>query len=205
MRTIGFRSNVLFIVAASVGLLASLGRPWYAPAAALTMEEVRIGDVNGPVETFFLRLAREFTSETGTTGWVAFSTTDTILCVLIAFAVISAFGSLRPGLEQLSREVLRLATFGMLGIVVVKLANTPDAAGLVERRQGAWIALGVSGIMASSAATLYTAPFARRKSAPSLYENPIVAPPRSHVFDSPTATPTATATATPAASPAEPS
>ena len=188
MRTIGFRSNVLFIVAAAFGLLASLGRPWYAPAATLTPEEVRIGDVNGPVESFFLRLAREFTTESGTTGWHAFSTTDTILCALVGFAVVSAFGSLWRGLEQPSREILRLATFGMLGIVVVKLANTPDAAGLVERRQGAWIALGVTGIMASSAATLYSAPLARRKSGPSLYENPIVAPPRSHVFDHPTPT-----------------
>ena len=53
MRTIGFRSNVLFIIAASVGLLASLGRPWYAKAPVLTPEEVRIGDVQGPVEQFF--------------------------------------------------------------------------------------------------------------------------------------------------------
>jgi len=189
MRTIGFRSNVLFIVAAAVGLLASLGRHWYAPAATLTPEEVRIGDVNGPVESFFLRLGREFTTETGTTGWHAFSTTDTLLCVLVAFAVVSAFGSLWPGLEQPSREILRLATFGMLGIVVVKLANTPDAAGLFERRQGAWIALGVTGIMASSAATLYSAPFARRKAGPSLYDSPAApAPPRSHVFDTPAPT-----------------
>ena len=186
MRTIGFRSNVLFIVASCVGLLAALGRPWYAPAAALTREEVRVGDVNGPVETFFLRLAREFTAETGTTGWAAFSSTDTILCLLIAFAVASAFGSLWAGIEQPSREVLRLATFAMLGIVVVKLANTPDAAGLVERRQGAWIALGVTGIMATSATTLYNAPLARRKAGPSLYDTPsLAAPTRSHVFDTP--------------------
>ena len=54
--------------------------------------------------------------------------------------------------------MLRLVTLAMLGIVVVKLVNTPDAIGLVERRQGAWIALGVTGIMASSAWTLYAAP-----------------------------------------------
>jgi hypothetical protein len=73
----------------------------------------------------------------------------------------------------------------MLGIVVVKLVRTPEHIGLVERRQGAWIALGVTGIMASSASTLYNAPFARRKRGPSLYESPIVPPPRSTVFDSP--------------------
>ena len=151
MRTIGFRSNVLFIIAAAAGLLAALGRPWYAKAPVQTPEEARIGDVQGPVEQFFSRLAREFTSEDGVTGWAAFHTTDTILAVLVAIAVVTALGTLIVGVEQPCREVLRIVTLAMLGIVVVKLANTPDSVGLIERRQGAWIALGVTGIMASSA------------------------------------------------------
>ena len=184
MRTIGFRSNVLFILAAAVGLLASLGRPWYAAAPTLTPEEARIGDVNGPVEDFFTRLAREFTAATGTKGWDAFSSTDTILAALVAVAVVSAICALIPGIEQPAREILRLAAFAMLGIVVVKLVNTPD--GLVERRQGAWIALGVTGIMASSANTIYNAPLARRKPRRNLYDSPSLAvPERSHVFDTP--------------------
>ena len=186
MRTIGFRSNILFIIAAAFGLIAALGRPWYAGAPVLTPEEVRIGDVNGPVEDFFMRLSREFTTETGTTGWNAFSSTDTILAILVAIAVVSALAAMISGIEQPAREVLRLVTLAMLGIVVVKLVNTPDAAGLVERRQGAWIALGVTGIMASSAATLYNAPLTRRKVGRSLYDSPVlVAPERSHVFDTP--------------------
>ena len=185
MRTIGFRSNILFIIAAAVGLLAALGRPWYAVSQGATVQEARIGDVHGPVEEFFLRLVREFTTASGTTGWEAFTTTDTILCMLVAIAVASSIGSLVRSIEQPAREALRLATFAMLGIVVVKLANTPDAAGLVERRQGAWIALGVTGIMASSAVTIYNAPLVRRKRGPSLYDTPIVAPPRSTAFDTP--------------------
>ena len=39
MRTIGFRSNVLFIIAAAAGLLAALGRPWYARSPVQTAEE----------------------------------------------------------------------------------------------------------------------------------------------------------------------
>jgi hypothetical protein len=80
----------------------------------------------------------------------------------------------------------------MLGIVVVKLVNTPDTAGLVERRQGAWVALGVTGIMASSASALYAAPLTRRTRGPSLdeYQPHLAVPPRSTVFDSgPPATP----------------
>jgi len=187
MRTIGFRSNVLFILAAAFGLIAALGRAWYAPSPVQTPEEVRIGDVNGPVEEFFSRLAREFTTASGTTGWDAFTTTDTILAALVGVAVISAICVLIPPIEQPAREMLRLVTLGMLGIVVVKLANTPDAVGLVERRQGAWIALGVVGIMASSANTIYAAPLTRRKAKRSLYEAPplLVVPERSHVFDTP--------------------
>jgi len=37
MRTIGFRSNVLFIIAAAAGLVAALGRPWYAKAPVQTI------------------------------------------------------------------------------------------------------------------------------------------------------------------------
>ena len=76
----------------------------------------------------------------------------------------------------------------MLGIVVVKLVNTPDAVGLVERRQGAWIALGVTGIMASSASTLYAAQLTRAPQparASSDYNPNSSPPPRSHVFDTP--------------------
>lgn len=199
MRTIGFRSNVLFIVAASVGLLASLGRPWYAPAPVQTPEEVRIGDVQGPVEQFFSRLAREFTTANGTTGWHAFSSTDTILTILVLIAIATAIGTLVPNVQQPSREVLRLVTFAMLGIVVVKLANTPDA--LVERRQGAWIALCVTGIMASSANTIYNAPLVRRKKGRALYETPalLVIPERSHVFDTPSVGPEAAGPTQPAA------
>src|ERR1700754_3073739 len=113
MRTIGFRSNVLFIVAAAVGLLASLGRPWYAPTPALTPEEARIGDVQGPVEAFFSRLAREFSTDTGTTGWHAFHSTDTILTVLVVIAIATALGTLVPAIQQPCRELLRLVTLAM--------------------------------------------------------------------------------------------
>ena len=186
MRTIGNRSNVLFILAAAFGLLAALGRPWYAPAPVALAEESSIGDVHGPVEGFFLRITREVSTSGGTNGWDAFTSSDTILAGLAVVAVVTALGALAPAIEQPCREILRLMTLGMLGIVVVKLVNTPDAMGLVERRQGAWIALGVTGIMASSASTLYAAPLTRRKLGSSLneYQPHLVAPPRSTVFDS---------------------
>jgi hypothetical protein len=187
MRTIGYRTNVLFILAAAFGLLAALGRPWYATAPASLGEEARIGEMATPVEASFARLGREITASDGARGWDAFTSTDTILVALLAVAVVTAIGSLSPAIEVTCRELLRLVTLAMLGIVVVKLVNTPDTIGLVERRQGAWIALGVTGIMASSAATIYAAKLTRRRTGPSLidYSPQLVAQPRSHAFDTP--------------------
>ncbi len=186
MRTIGSRSNVLFILAAAFGLLAALGRPWYAGAAPALIGDSGIGTAPSPVEGFAVRISREVSATGGTKGWEAFTSTDTILVALALIAVVSALGSLAPAIEQPCREILRLVTLAMLGIVVVKLVNTPDTIGLVERRQGAWIALGVTGIMASCASALYAAPVTRRKRGPSLaeYQQHQVAPPRSTVFDS---------------------
>jgi hypothetical protein len=185
MRTIGYRSNVLFILAAAFGLLAALGRPWYGAAPTARLESANIGKVNLPVESFFSQLGREISASGGIKGWDAFTSTDGILVGLLALAVASGLAALVPGTERVAREVLRLVTLAMLGIVVVKLVNTPDEIGLAERRQGAWIALGATGIMAASAWTLYAAPLTRRTQGRSLIQPPpIAAPPRSHAFDS---------------------
>lgn len=178
MRTLGFRSNVLFVIAASVGLVASLGRPWYAPAfmSAPAEGDPLVGEVQGPVEGFFSRLAREFTATDGTTGWHVFTTTDMVLCGLVTLVSLSALALLVPPLQMVAREILRAAALALLGVVVVKLANVPDEIGLVERRQGAWIALGVTGIAVSSAFSVCAAPIRRRRPGRSLYETPPPAP-----------------------------
>ena len=183
MRTLGFRSNVLFVIAASIGLLASLGRPWYAPALVATPAEgdPLVGEVQGPVEGFFSRLAREFTATDGTTGWHAFTTTDMVMCGLVALAALSALAVLVPVLQPVAREVLRVAALALLGIVVVKIAHIPDDFGLAERRQGAWIALCVTGIAASSAFSVCSAPVRRRRAGRSLYDTPAPAPPISTI------------------------
>jgi len=197
MRTLGFRSNVLFIIAACAGLIASLGRDWYAPEYAVTVEEARIGDVTGPVEGFFSRLLREFTATDGVSGWVAFTTTDSLLCGLAALTVVTAIMSIVPGAEAIARDVLRAAALAMLGVVVVKIARIPEAAGLAERRQGAWIALGVVGIAASSAFTLANAPIRRRRVGPSLYDTPAPAPPLSSYYASSSPAPPAATVVSP--------
>lgn len=174
MHTIGFRSNVLFVIAASVGLIASLGRAWYGPAVAVAPSDgdPRIGDVPGPVESFFSRLAREFTESGGTTGWNALTTTDIMISGLVIVMILCALAVMVPALQVVAREVLRIAAMALLGIVVVKLVQIPDGLGLAERRQGAWIALGVTGIATSSAFSVCSAPLRRPSRGPSLIEAP---------------------------------
>jgi hypothetical protein len=172
MYTLGFRSNVLFVIAASVGLVASLGRAWYGPAVPTTPSD-GLGSMPGPVEAFFSRLAREFTETGGTTGWDALTTTDIMICVLVPIIVVCALVVMTvPALQVVAREVLRAAALAMLGVVVVKLVQIPDGLGLAERRQGAWIALGVTGIAASSAFSICAAPLRRPIRGPSLIETP---------------------------------
>jgi hypothetical protein len=191
MRTLGFRSNLLFVIAASVGLVASLGRPWYAPAVALTTVEgdPLVGEVQGPVEGFFSRLAREFTATDGTTGWHAFTTVDMLICGLVALIALTALAVTVPPLQAVARELLRVAALALLGIVVVKIAMVPDDAGFAERRQGAWIALGVTGIAVTSAFSMCAAPIRRRRARRSLYDTPAPAPPISMIDHTSTAPP----------------
>ena len=114
-----------------------------------------------------------------------------------------ALAATKPGVSTLGAAKLTITTatltgrvnphgaattyYFQLGTTTAYGSRTPDATGLVERRQGTWIALGVTGIMASSAATLHSAPLARRTPGPSLVDRPITAPPRSTAFDSPEA------------------
>jgi hypothetical protein len=174
MHTIGFRSNVLFIIAASVGLIASLGRSWYGPSVAPASSDgdPRMGDMPGPVEGFFSRLAREFTETDGTSGWNALTTTDIMITGLVIVMSLCALAVMVPALQIPAREILRVAALALLGVVVVKLVQIPDNHGLAERRQGAWIALGVTGIAASASFTLCNAPLLRPKRGPSLIESP---------------------------------
>ena len=76
----------------------------------------------------------------------------------------------------------------MLGIVVVKLANTPDGVGLVERRHGAWIALGVTrdhGLVGERRSTTRRCAPRERPRRSTRRRRASAVPERSHVFDTP--------------------
>src|SRR3954454_24247553 len=49
MRTLGFRTHVLLVLAGAVGVLASLDRPWYGPAPKPLPDNGDSFDVHGPL------------------------------------------------------------------------------------------------------------------------------------------------------------
>src|SRR5215207_6349518 len=88
MRTIGFRSNILFAIAAAAGVVAALGRPWYGPSEAPT---------DARMEDLFKGIGRAFTESDGTTGWAALTTADSAIAGLAcATAVLLVFTLVQP-------------------------------------------------------------------------------------------------------------
>src|SRR5919107_4772338 len=75
MRTIGFRSNILFAIAAAIGLIAALGQPWYGPSPAARKNQA-VGELPTQMEDFLNGIGRAFTEHGGTTCWGALKSAD---------------------------------------------------------------------------------------------------------------------------------
>ena len=189
MRTIGFRSNVLFILAAAVGLLAALGRPWYAtapvptPAGGADRRRARPGrGVLLPARP------RVHERRDGAPGWDAFPSTDTILAVLVGVAVVSALGTLiardraavpRGAAARDARDARHRRRQARQHARHHRPRRAPPGRLDRARRDRD------HGLVGDDALQRAAAPAARP--ARSLYELPpsLAVPERSHVFDSP--------------------
>jgi hypothetical protein len=147
MRTIGFRSNILFAIAAAIGVIAALGRPWYAPAVA--------GDDNAQMESLLSGIGRAFTEPDGRTGWDSFTKADATV-VLLVLAML-------PAIQLHVQALARWTGLAAFGIVVVKLFDEPGANAGVEPRYGLLIALLAAGVLVASAMTVAAAPSRRKQ------------------------------------------
>jgi hypothetical protein len=163
MRTIGFRSNILFAIAAAIGVVASLGRPWYGPSP-IAVKEQAVGKLPNQMEDFFSGIGRAFSATEGTTGWAALQTADTLIAGLafgtVALLLLTMVQPLQIHVQALARWT-SLATFG---VIAVKLIDEPGANALHEPRQGIMIALGAAAVLVASAMTIAAAPQRRRTS-----------------------------------------
>jgi len=155
MRTIGFRSNVLFAIAAAIGVIAALGRPWYAPAVK--------GDEDAQMESLFNGIGRAFTEPDGRSGWDAFTTADLLIAGLAIATVVLLVLALVPALQRHVQALARWTSLAGLGVVAVKLLDEPGANANVEPRYGLLVALLAAGVLVASAMTVAAAPSRRRQ------------------------------------------
>jgi hypothetical protein len=163
MRTIGFRSNILFAIAAACGVIAALGRPWYG--AAVPSPE------GSQMEKRWTDLGRSVTDPDGVDGWTALQTADKLLAGLAAATVLLLVLALVPALQVHVRALARWCAFATVAVVVVKMVDVPGAASTNELRNGAFLALGAALVLLASAWTVAAAP-ARRRTPPKSYTPP---------------------------------
>jgi hypothetical protein len=163
MRTLGFRTHVLLAVAAAIGLIAALGRPWYAQSPqALETASTGLGTFDA---AHGLRegVERLVTESTGTLGWDALGTWGTVLSALAALTALGAMGCLVPGVQGVARELLRYGALACFVIVAWKLVDPPGAATDLELRYGAVAAAGAALVACTSGAAVAAAPIKRTR------------------------------------------
>jgi hypothetical protein len=165
MRTLGFRTHVLFAVAAAAGVIAALGRPWYGVAPQAAAAEKQIGDLHGPVEDLSSAVTRWAGETTGTSGWDALGHWGTAIAVLAALTAAGALGCLIPSLQGVARELLRYPALVCFCLVTWKLLDSPGPNALLEPRYGAFAAVAAALVAVTSGSAVAAAPLRRRADA----------------------------------------
>jgi hypothetical protein len=153
MRTIGFRSNVLFAIAAAFGVIAALGKPWYGPQ--VTASDAAMDDLFGGI-------ARAVGEPDGVAGWTALQTADQLIAGLaVATAALVAL-TLAPALQQQLQPLARWTAMATVGVVLFALIDTPGTRAMAEPRHGVLLALAASLVLLASTWTVAAAPSRRR-------------------------------------------
>jgi hypothetical protein len=179
MRTLGFRTHVLMAIAAAAGLVATLGRPWYASAPVTEATDVGIGDINGPLNQFFDGVERWVVDPAGTTGWDSLDHAGLALAAMAGVAALGGLACLAAPLQALGRDLLRYGALAAFAIVAWRLVDSPGANAQLELRHGALAAAGCAAVLLTCALGVASAPL-RRRVAPRSY----VPPPPPPVFGS---------------------
>ena len=162
MRTLGFRTHVLFALAAAAGLVLTLSRPWYGQAPPKAPEKTAdIGDINGPLTGFFDGLKRWGTNTDGTSGWQALDHWAMAIAVMAAIAAIGVLMLMLPAVQQLGRDLVRYSALAAFGIVVWRLLDTPGS-GNLELRNGALAGAAFALVLLVTGSAAAAAPLRRK-------------------------------------------
>jgi hypothetical protein len=185
MRTNGFRTHILLVVAGAVALLAGLSRPWYARAPEPQVGDIAIGQVDGPLKGFSEALKRWVTDPDGITGVHALVGVGQLLTGLALFCAVAALASTVPAARRFLAPPLRYAGMAVIGIVAWRLIDPPGANAAWELRHGALISLGGAFVTGICAQTVASAPSHKRTVTPKY-----TPPPPPPAYEGSTAPPT---------------
>jgi hypothetical protein len=166
MRSLGIRTHVLLALAAAAGLVATLGRPWYAAAPAVAPGSPGNDDIQQRATTIAEAVQRWVTESGGTTGWDALDHTGVALAAMGGVAGLGALMCLAPGLQALGRDVLRYGAYAALGIVVWRLFDSPGPNAAMELRNGALAAAGCAIVLLACASSVTAAKLQRNPARP---------------------------------------
>lgn len=154
MRMLSPISKMFLAIAAAIGVVVSIGMPWYGPAGgnrAININDLtRTGELQGPATGFFQGVERWFTAG-GDKGSAELGSFETILLGLAALAVLTALATLVPAIETSARSLLQMIAIGIGGIALFKLVGQPGDDRLIEPRRGGFLALGCGIVMLSAA------------------------------------------------------
>jgi hypothetical protein len=166
MRTLGFRTHILLVIAGAVAVVSSLNRPWYgAPPAPLPDNSAQF-DVHGPLQALLDAMGRWVTATDGTTGWTALGTSGQVIAGLAVLAALCSAGCLLPPVQALVSVPLRYISFAAFGATLWRVIDSPGPNTDLELRIGALIALVGAGMVWISAQGVASAP-PRKRVAPS--------------------------------------
>jgi hypothetical protein len=178
MRTLGFRTHALLALAAAVGVIAALGRPWYADTPKPLEDDLEtIGKLHGPVNGLTAGIERWFTETAGTVGWDALGSVGIAIAAMAGLTAVGALACLVPPLQGVAREALRYGALACCGLVVWRLIDTPGPNAALEPRYGAFVAAAAALIALTSASAVASAPLRARRRPQATYVAP-AAPPR---------------------------
>ena len=177
MRTLGFRTHVLLAIAAAVGVIAALGRPWYAAAPPTATAADGVGSIKGPVDSLAAGMERWVSESAARPAGTRSATWGTVIAALAGVTALGALGCLVPALQGLARELLRYGALRLRRHRGVEARRHAGPNAELELRFGAFVAAAAALIAFSSGSAVASTPLRHRRTAPAGYSPP-PAPPR---------------------------
>ena len=170
MRTQGFHTRLMLAIAGALGLVVTLGRPWYAMAPLADPNQPGNGDINGPQRPVPGHAAlgdrQRRLHRLGGAGSVGARARRAG-----GHRRLGALACLAPALQSLGRDLMRYGALAVFAIALWKLFDTPGPNAAMEPRLGAMIGAGCALLLVVSALGAASAPL-RRHTAHGSYEAP---------------------------------